>query len=83
MKYKLFTTPSCTSCPSVKSFVSELKLSVELIDASTEDGRAEAMKYSIRSVPTILFFNDDNVDTPVATAHSINKIQELLNKYSE
>ena len=78
MKYKLFTTPWCKACPSVKAYVAGLDLDVEMIDASTVEGKEEAMKYGIRSVPTMLFFADENMEKPVATAQSIQQIEETM-----
>ena len=78
MKYKLFTTPSCKSCPAVKNFVSTLSLDVELIDASTEQGREQALKYGVRSVPTMLFFENEQLEKPIATAQTVRQIEEVL-----
>ena len=60
MKYKLFTTPMCPKCPSMKEFMaSQDKISGEIINCHTPEGLAEARKYIISSVPAVVFLDDE------------------------
>ena len=74
MKYKLFFTPMCPNCPSVKSFMETVKVEGEFIDASTPEGLEEAQKFDIASVPTVVFLEGDKVKS---IAHSIEEIKRV------
>lgn len=75
-KYRLFTTQTCRSCPQVKDFMSKIEMEGENIDASTPDGREEAGKLGIMSVPTVLFLDEN--EKVVEQAQSIKQIQKVL-----
>lgn len=75
--YKIFTTPTCKNCPSVKEFMKTVELNGQEINAADPKGREEAMKKGIRSVPTILFFDEEGQH--IETARSINEIKQILN----
>jgi len=76
MNYKLFTTPTCKSCPEVKAHMETVKLEGEKIDASTPDGREKALELGIRSVPTVVFYENDEVK---GMAQSVKQVNEFLN----
>jgi len=76
-RYKLFTTPTCPSCPAVKKHMLDVDLEGENVDASTPQGGMEAGKYGITSVPTVLFVDDKNAI--VARAQSIQQVNQVLN----
>ena len=75
MNYKLFTTPTCKFCPDVKAFLATIDVKGEHFDAATPEGREEAVKYGISTVPTVLFFDNNELK---ATARSINEIKQVL-----
>ena len=75
-KYKLFTTPTCPSCPKVKEFMKTVKVEGEVLDAATSKGAREAAKFGITTVPTIIFFDDKN--TAIEEAHSVEDVKKVL-----
>ncbi len=76
-KYKLFTTPTCPSCPAVKDHMSKQELKGELIDASQPENREQIGQYGITSVPTVLFLDDDG--NVLHMAQSIKQVDRVLN----
>ena len=74
--YKLFTTPTCPSCPRVKEHMKTVKLKGEIIDAASDNGAREAAKFGITSVPTVIFL--DNKNNAVEEAHSIEEVKRVL-----
>ena len=80
MKYLLFTTPTCPNCPSVKEHMKTIKIKGEFVDASTDDGLKQATTFGVSSVPTVLFFNDDDEKKVIAEAHNISDITTEIEK---
>ncbi len=62
MELKVFTLPTCSSCPAVKTVVAEVaqKLGVDYreIDMATGEGAAEGLKYQIMGTPSIAIDDD-------------------------
>jgi|TARA_B100002003_G_C14052285_1_gene506709 ribonucleoside-triphosphate reductase len=75
MKYKLFFTPMCPNCPIVKEFMKTVDLDGELLDASTPEGLQQAQKYDVAAVPTVLFFEGDELRS---TCQSIDEIKRVI-----
>jgi ribonucleoside-triphosphate reductase len=75
LRYKLFFTPMCPNCPKVKEFMQGVGMKGEFIDASTDEGLAQAEKFEISSVPTVVFLDDDNVKS---VAHSVEEIKRVI-----
>jgi len=64
MQYKLFTTSMCPKCPAMKEHMaSQTKISGEVISCHTPEGLAEARKFSIHTVPTVVFVDDDGKES--------------------
>jgi glutaredoxin len=63
MELKVFTLPSCPTCPTAKAVVSEIaqKLGIgyKEISLATEDGLRQGLTYDIMSTPSIVI--DDEV----------------------
>jgi glutaredoxin len=59
--YFLFTTQTCPNCPQAKKLLSEQSFSgsLQLIDASTQDGLKKAQEHDVCQVPTLVRLNDD------------------------
>jgi glutaredoxin len=57
LKLKVFTLPSCSTCPLAKTIASEvarrLNISYEEVDLATEEGMEEGRAYDVLSAPTI------------------------------
>lgn len=68
---KLFTTKSCTQCPTVISALDSNEVDYEMIDA--EDYPDDAAEHGIMSVPTLV---DEDNGVHVGTA----KCLELINQ---
>ena len=74
--YKLFTTPSCPNCYDIKEFMRNIKIKGDFIDAATDIGLKEADKYEISSVPTVLFFDEN--DKLISVAHNLEEIKRAI-----
>ena len=74
--YKLFMTPTCPGCPRIKEYLKDVKLKGEIIDAATDKGAAEASKFGVTSVPTVVFFDKNN--EALEEAHTVQEIQKVL-----
>lgn len=59
-RYLLFVKPGCPNCPSVKNYLSNVNLTAEIIDVSTEQGFSLAERHQVLSTPTVIFYADDN-----------------------
>ena len=79
MKYKLFFTPMCPNCPSVKEFMKTVDMEGEEIDAALPEGLEEAKKFNVISVPTVIFLEDDKIKS---VAHSIDEIKRVIENRS-
>lgn len=81
--YKLFTTPTCPNCPSVKAYLKNVELPGEFVDASSREGFELAKNLKINTVPTVVFFkgNDEvsrvfsRVETESAVAKMLSEMQ--------
>jgi ribonucleoside-triphosphate reductase len=55
----LFIRPACPACPGAKSAATRLGIPVDLVDADTEDGMAEARRRQVFSTPTAILLTQD------------------------
>jgi len=58
----LFVRPACPACPSAKIAAGKLGLPVDLVDADTEDGLAEAARRHVFSTPTAILLSGDGAE---------------------
>ncbi|MDR2767372.1 MAG: hypothetical protein LBB82_03495 [Treponema sp.] len=75
----LFVRPACPACPSAKAAAGRLGLPVDLVDAGTDEGLAEAVKRNVLSTPTaILVSSDGNELRRAGSVDEINRLGEML-----
>ena len=74
MRYLLFTTKYCVACGPVKKFLEQKALEGELVDAVEESDKAIA--YGVRSVPTVVFFDDSGNE--VGRANNVGDARSIL-----
>ena len=55
----LFVRPACPACPSAKEAAGRLGIQVDLVNADTEAGLAEARKHNVFSTPTAIFLSPE------------------------
>jgi ribonucleoside-triphosphate reductase len=55
----LFVRSACPACPSAKAAAGRLGIPVDLVNADTADGLAEAQRYQVYATPTAILFNRD------------------------
>ena len=60
----------------VKEFMKGVELDGDVIDATTNEGIEEARKFQVMSVPTILFFDEN--DKRVSKATSIEEVKRII-----
>jgi len=81
MKVKLYTTPTCGPCRQLKAKIAAdavLAPQVEIVDITTSTGMEEARKYSIFSVPVMLFFKDGQPVNQLSGPVSTQAIKDVL-----
>jgi ribonucleoside-triphosphate reductase len=55
----LFVRPACPACPSAKDAAGQLGIPVDLVNADTEEGLAEAGRRNVFSTPTAILLGGD------------------------
>jgi ribonucleoside-triphosphate reductase len=58
----LFWRQSCPACPSAKEAAGRLGIPVDLVNADTEAGLAEAQRRNVLSTPTAIFLSHEGVE---------------------
>jgi ribonucleoside-triphosphate reductase len=72
----LFVRPACPACPSAKAAAMRLGVPVELYDADTDSGLAEAIRYQVMSTPTAILLSADGEE--LARARDAQAIENLM-----
>lgn len=76
----------CSPCKELSEVLTKisLKIKIENIDIDTPNKQNLVEKYNIRSLPTLIFINENNeeLERIVGTA-TINKIQSIISKYED
>jgi ribonucleoside-triphosphate reductase len=68
----LFWRQSCPACPSAKEAAGRLGIPVDLVNADTETGFAEALKRNVLATPTAIFLSPGGAEIGRARdSHSI------------
>lgn len=61
-----------------------LKIDIEEIDIDDPNKQDLVEKYNIRSLPTLIFINEENEELErIVGTVTINKIQSIINKYED
>ncbi len=71
-----FTTPYCGGCKPVRELLQKSPVRGEFIDASSEDGSERAVSLGVLSVPTVIFFDENNSE--VGRANDVHAVRELI-----
>jgi ribonucleoside-triphosphate reductase len=72
----LFVRPACPACPPAKAAAGKLGLPVDLVDADTDAGLAEALRRSVMSTPTAILLSQNGEE--LARARDPDGISRLL-----
>ena len=72
----LFTTPMCPVCNELKEWLPTTDHKVEIVDATTPEGRAKAIEFNICKVPTMISL--DKNGQKAGEAYDFDTIQEML-----
>ena len=76
--YEMYTRKTCPNCPPVKDFMSRLDMTGRAIDVDTEEGLAEAAKKGVFASPTVIFYNEQGIET--ARCHNVEELEAVFNK---
>jgi ribonucleoside-triphosphate reductase len=71
----LFVRPACPACPSAKEAAKNLGIPVDLVNADTETGLAEAVRRNVFSTPTAILLSNDGAE--LRRAHDSRGIEAL------
>jgi ribonucleoside-triphosphate reductase len=74
----LFVRPACSACPPAKAAAGRLGLPIDLYDADTETGLAEAVKRNVLSTPTAILISDGGKE--LGRARDAETIGRLLSQ---
>jgi ribonucleoside-triphosphate reductase len=58
----LFVRPTCPACPAAKDAAGRLGIPVDLVNADTEEGLAEAVRRNVLSTPTAILLAEDGTE---------------------
>jgi ribonucleoside-triphosphate reductase len=72
----LFVRPACPACPPAKAAAGKLGLPVDLVDADTDEGLAEAVRRSVMATPTAILVSENGEE--LARARDPDGISRLL-----
>ncbi|MDR0403454.1 MAG: hypothetical protein LBH35_07705 [Treponema sp.] len=72
----MFVRPACPACPPAKTAAGKLGLPVDLVDADTDEGLAEAVRHSVMSTPTAILLSRNGEE--LARARDPDGISRLL-----
>ena len=75
-KIILFIRRTCPACPSAQAAAGRLGIPMQLYDADTEEGLAEAVRYQILSTPTAILVS--SAGTELGRAHNAQSIKNLM-----
>ncbi|MBR5645740.1 MAG: hypothetical protein IKX23_03760 [Treponema sp.] len=78
VSYELYTRKTCPNCPPVKEFMSNLDLAGRNIDVDTEEGLAEAANKGVFASPTVIFYNEQGIET--ARCHNVEELEAVFHK---
>ena len=76
--YEIYTRATCPNCPPVKDFMANLELSGRNIDVDTEEGLAEAASKGVFASPTVIFYNEQGIET--ARCHNVEELEAVFHK---
>ncbi|MDR1305958.1 MAG: hypothetical protein LBK74_00090 [Treponema sp.] len=72
----LFVRPACPACPSAKAAAGQLGIPLELYDADTDEGLAEAVRRNVLTTPTAILLSSSG--TEMGRARDADGIGRLL-----
>lgn len=75
--YEMFIRKTCPNCPPVKQFMAKLDMKGRSIDVDTEDGLSEAGEKGVFASPTVIFYDNDGIET--FRCHNIEELESLFN----
>jgi ribonucleoside-triphosphate reductase len=58
----LFVRPTCPACPGAKAAAGRLGIPIDLVNADTEAGMAEAVRRQVFSTPTAILLDQDGAE---------------------
>ncbi|MDR0447716.1 MAG: hypothetical protein LBH07_03520 [Treponema sp.] len=76
LRILLFIRPACPACPSAKTAAGKLGIPMELYDADTNEGLAEAVRRQVMSTPTAILLSSNGKE--VGRARDPDAIERLL-----
>jgi ribonucleoside-triphosphate reductase len=75
----LFVRPACPACPSAKVAAGKLGIPVDMVNADTEDGLAEASRRKVFSTPTAILLSKDGKEiTRALDSAGISALEDLI-----
>jgi ribonucleoside-triphosphate reductase len=76
-RYELFARKTCPNCPPVKDYLAHSGLEGVTIDVDNPEGLQKAMALNVISAPTVILYGKG--DTPLATLHTVDDLDAMLN----
>ena len=71
-----FTGQHCPGCGPVKEFLAKAKIAGKFLDIADSAASDAAIRFAVRSLPTVIFFDRDSKE--IGRAHSVSDVREML-----
>lgn len=75
IRFELFVRKTCPNCPPVKDYCSNLPIEGSFIDVDSQEGFDRASALGVYSAPTVIFFNENNIE--IARSHTLKELKAL------
>ncbi len=72
----VFTAEHCPGCGPVKEFLKGTSLSGRVMDIAESEASEEAVKFAVRSLPTVIFLDQERNE--VARAHNVSDVKSII-----
>lgn len=76
VSYRFFYRNTCPNCPPVKEFVEGLKQEGQFVNVDEDEGLSYAAALQVYSAPTVVFFDQDEVE--IFRAHKVSELEEFF-----
>lgn len=72
----VFTAEHCPGCGPVKDFLRKTSISGKIMDIAHAEGAEQAIRFAVRSLPTVVFL--DRGKNEVARAHNVTDVKTII-----
>ena len=77
----IFTSPTCAPCAQLKRSIEQVRLpeGMTYLEVDVEQNPQQAMRYAVRSLPTIIVTDDDGIPVQTRTGSmSVSALEDFV-----